>query len=93
MFASGIVIWDQYVGTYTAIEQKRIALLVHSLAAVIAIAIILVHIYAGVWIRGTSRAMVRGSVTGGWAHRHHRKWFVQQAQKGAVHVEVDDHGG
>ncbi len=92
MFFSGLVIWDQYFGTYTLIEQKRIAVLVHSLAAIVAIAIIFVHVYAGMWIRGTSRAMMRGSVTGGWAHRHHRKWFHQAARRGDVHVEADSHG-
>ena len=77
MFVSGLVIWDQYFYEYTIIETKRWALLAHSLAAVIAIAIIVVHIYAGIWVRGTGRAMVRGTVTGGWAYRHHRKWLRQ----------------
>ena len=77
MFVTGLVIWNTYFGGYTTIETQRWALLGHSLAAVIAIAIIVVHIYAGIWVRGTSRAMVRGDVTGGWAYRHHRKWFRQ----------------
>jgi hypothetical protein len=38
MFFSGLVIWDQYFYQYTVIETKRWALLAHSLAAVIAIA-------------------------------------------------------
>jgi len=93
MFFSGLVIWDQYFFTYTAIEQKRVALLAHSLAAIAAIAIILVHIYAGLWIRGTSRAMIRGTVTGGWAFRHHRKWFFRQAAtRGEVRREAESHG-
>lgn len=75
MFGTGIVIWDQYFFAYTSIEIKRWAVLAHSVAAIFAIAIILVHIYAGIWVRGTGRAMVRGSVTGGWAFRHHRKWL------------------
>jgi formate dehydrogenase subunit gamma len=77
MFVSGTIIWDQYFYAYTAIETKRWALLLHSVAAIFAIAIILAHIYAGIWIRGTGRAMVLGSVTGGWAFRHHRKWLRQ----------------
>lgn len=84
MFLSGLVIWDQYFFTYTGIEQKRYAVLSHSLAAIAAITIILVHVYAGLWIRGTSRAMIRGSVTGGWALRHHRKWFRQAAERGEI---------
>lgn len=92
MFVTGVVIWDQYFFTYTAIEAKRWAVLAHSLAAVFAIAIILVHIYAGLWIRGTGRAMMRGSVTGGWALRHHRKWFKQAALRGDVRRETGGHG-
>ena len=88
MFCSGLVVWDQYFFAYTGIEQKRYAILAHSLAAIAAIAIILVHIYAGLWIRGTSRAMIRGSVTGGWARRHHRKWFKQATLRGDVHRDA-----
>ena len=73
MFVSGIVIWDQYFGSYTAIDTKRYALAAHSAAALIAILIIIVHIYAGIWIKGTTRAMIRGNVTGGWAYRHQGK--------------------
>ncbi len=69
MFVTGLVIWNTYFGGLTTIETQRWALLAHSLAAVIAIAIIVVHIYAGIWVRGTGRAMVRGTVTGGWAYR------------------------
>jgi formate dehydrogenase subunit gamma len=91
MFGSGLVIWDQYFASYTAIEEKRIAVLAHSVAAVFAIAIILVHVYAGIWIRGTGRAMILGTVTGGWAFRHHRKWFFREAAKPG-HVRPDTHG-
>ncbi len=77
MFVSGLMIWEQYFYEYTTIETQRWALLAHSLAAIGAIAIIVVHIYAGIWVRGTGRAMMRGNVTGGWAYRHHRKWLRQ----------------
>ena len=82
MLISGVVIWDQYFGTYTTTETKRWALLAHSAAALIAILIIFVHIYAGIWIKGTARAMMRGNVTGGWAYRHHRKWYRKLAAAG-----------
>lgn len=75
LITSGVVIWDQYFYAYTTIEQKRIAVLVHSMAAVVAICVWIVHVYAAIWVRGTIRAMTRGSVTGGWAWRHHRKWL------------------
>ena len=79
MLVSGVIIWDQYFGAYTVTETKRWALFAHSVAALVAILIIFVHIYAGIWIKGTGRAMMRGNVTGGWAYRHHRKWYRKLA--------------
>jgi formate dehydrogenase subunit gamma len=75
MIGSGLVLWDQYFAEYTSVEQKRAAVLIHAVAAVVSICVWIVHVYAGIWVRGTIRAMVKGSVTGGWAWRHHRKWL------------------
>jgi formate dehydrogenase subunit gamma len=75
LITSGFVIWDQYFSQYTTINQKRIAVLIHALAAVVIICVWIVHVYAAIWIRGTIGAMTRGRVTGGWAWRHHRKWL------------------
>ena len=57
------------------IEQQRIAVLIHSLAAVAAIIVWIIHVYAAIWVRGSVRAMTQGYVTPGWAWRHHRKWL------------------
>ena len=81
LITSGIVIWDQYFFEYTTIEQKRVAVLVHAIAAILAICVWIVHVYAAIWVRGTIRAMTRGSVTGGWAWRHHRKWLRELVAK------------
>jgi formate dehydrogenase subunit gamma len=75
LISSGIVIWDQYFYPLTSIAQKRMAMLVHALAAVIIICVWIVHVYAAIWVRGTISAMTRGRVTGGWAWKHHRKWL------------------
>lgn len=75
MIGSGLVLWDQYFAQYTSVEQKRAAVLIHALAAIVSICLWIVHVYAAIWVRGTIRAMIRGSVTGGWAWRHHRKWL------------------
>jgi formate dehydrogenase subunit gamma len=90
MFVTGLIIWDQYFFTYTGIEIKRWAVLLHSVAAIFAMAVILVHIYAGIWIRGTGEAMVRGSVSGGWAFRHHRKWLRQVRGEAEIHRQLGD---
>jgi formate dehydrogenase subunit gamma len=75
LILSGLVIWDEYFFEYTTVEQKRVAVLVHSIAAVTIICVWIVHVYAAIWVRGTIGAMVKGRVTGGWAWRHHRKWL------------------
>ena len=75
LIVSGIAIWDEYFFALTTIEQKRIAILVHSITAVAAICVWIIHVYAAIWIRGTIGAMTKGQVTGGWAWRHHRKWL------------------
>jgi formate dehydrogenase subunit gamma len=75
LFATGIVIWDVYFSSYTTIESQRIAVLIHSPAAIAAIIVWIVHVYAAIWIRGSVRGMTQGYVTPGWAWRHHRKWL------------------
>lgn len=72
---TGIVIWEVYFGAFTPLVVQRVAVLIHSLAAIAAILIWIIHVYAGIWIRGSMRAMTRGDVTPGWAWRHHRKWL------------------
>ncbi|MBX3534463.1 MAG: formate dehydrogenase subunit gamma [Xanthobacteraceae bacterium] len=75
LIVSGIGVWEQYFGGYFTVEQRRVAVLVHAIAAVMAICVWIVHVYAAIWVRGTISAMTRGRVTGGWAWRHHRKWL------------------
>ena len=58
-----------------------LAAVAHALCAIAAILIWIVHVYAAIWVKGTLRAMTRGSVTGGWAWKHHRKWFRQEVGK------------
>ncbi|WP_332118463.1 formate dehydrogenase subunit gamma [Azorhizobium caulinodans] len=75
LIASGIVVWETYFGTATSINTQRIAIIVHSLAAVAIICVWIIHVYAAIWVKGTMSAMTSGEVTGGWAWRHHRKWL------------------
>lgn len=81
LLTSGLAMWDSQFGEYTTIEQKRLAVVVHAASAVLLIITVITHIYAAIWIRGTIRGMTRGSVTGGWAWRHHRKWLREVVGK------------
>ena len=75
LLASGIVMWRAYFSLYFPVEVIRFASLLHAIAAFVLICSIIVHIYAGIWVKGSIRAMARGTVSDGWAWKHHRLWF------------------
>ena len=77
---SGIVIWRRYFSFYFPIGVIRLAAVVHATAAFVLIVGIVVHIYAALWIKGSIGAMVRGTVTFGWARKHHPKWFRESVK-------------
>ncbi len=81
LITSGVVIWQRYFGGLFTVEQQRIAVLVHAVAAIAAICVWIVHVYAAIWVQGTISAMTRGQVTGGWAWRHHRKWLRELVKR------------
>ncbi|MCB1352189.1 MAG: formate dehydrogenase subunit gamma [Rhodobacteraceae bacterium] len=82
LVATGIMIWEQYFPHLVSIPVRRTAMLVHSIAAILAILVFILHVYAAIWTRGSLRAMTRGTVTGGWAWKHHRKWLRELAGRG-----------
>ncbi|SKC98683.1 formate dehydrogenase subunit gamma [Burkholderia sp. YR290] len=75
LLLSGIVIWRAYFAFYFPIEVVRVAAVIHAVTAFVLICSIIVHIYAAIWVKGSIGAMVRGTVTLGWARKHHPKWF------------------
>ena len=70
---SGLAIWRAW--WTPPIELARLASLLHALAAVWMIVLVIVHVYAAIWTRGTIRAMLYGTVTRAWAKQHHRAWY------------------
>lgn len=89
LFFTGLAIWEVYFAGYTSIETQRIATLIHSLAAIAAIIIWIIHVYAAIWVRGSMRAMTQGYVTPGWAWRHHRKWLRRLVSTGSTGPQAD----
>jgi len=75
LLLSGLVIWRSYFTAYFPVGVARLASLTHAFLAFVLIASLIVHIYAGIWVRGSVRAMTRGTVSHGWAWKHHRAWF------------------
>jgi formate dehydrogenase subunit gamma len=81
LLLSGVVIWRAYFSFYFPIEIVRFAALLHAFCAFVIICSIVVHVYAGLWVKGSIGAMVRGTVTYGWARKHHPRWFEEVARK------------
>ena len=81
LIVTGVMIWEQFFGDLVSIPVRRWAVLIHAVSAVAIILIFILHVYAAFWTRGTLRAMTRGTVTGGWAYRHHRKWLREVARR------------
>ena len=70
------MIWRQYFSAYFAIDAVRAGVRSpHAFFGFVLICAIIVHIYAGIWVKGSIRAMTRGWVTPRWAWKHHRAWF------------------
>ncbi|WP_374439422.1 formate dehydrogenase subunit gamma [Pseudomonas panipatensis] len=84
LLLSGIVIWRQYFSAWFPIGLIRLSALLHALAAFVLISSILVHIYAGLWVKGSMGAMLYGWVSRGWARKHHGAW-LKRVDKGEGH--------
>ena len=69
----------------TEIEGMQLAQMVHSIVAVLFVAIMLAHIYIGtIGMEGAFEAMGKGTVDVNWAKEHHRLWLEEQdARTGA----------
>jgi formate dehydrogenase subunit gamma len=80
LLCSGVVIWRRYFSGYFPVDVIRVAAVVHAAAAFVLIVGIVVHIYAAIWIKGSVGAMVRGTVSLGWARKHHPKWFRESVK-------------
>jgi formate dehydrogenase subunit gamma len=77
LLLSGIAIWRRYFNDAFPVGVIRVAAVLHAVTAFVLIVGIIVHIYAAIWVKGSVTAMVRGTVTLGWARKHHFKWFRQ----------------
>ena len=82
LLLSGFAIWRPYFAPYFPIGLIRLAATVHAICAFVIICSIIVHVYAGIWGKGSVHAMTHGTVTPGWAWKHHRAWFRDMIRRG-----------
>ncbi|MFV3331795.1 formate dehydrogenase subunit gamma [Pseudomonas sp. NY15437] len=84
LLVTGFVMWRAYFSHLFGIDLIRLATLLHAFAAFVLICSILVHIYAGLWVKGSMGAMLYGWVSRGWARKHHAAW-LKDVDKGKGH--------
>ena len=75
LLLSGLVMWRQYFSHFFSVDIVRLASVIHALFAFLMICAIIVHVYAAIWVKGSVRAMTRGTVSPGWAWKNHRLWY------------------
>lgn len=76
LLISGVLMWRAWFNL--PVTLVRLASVLHAIAAVGMIGLIVLHIYAAIWTRGTIRAMLYGTVTRAWAKQHHRGWYREK---------------
>jgi len=73
LLVSGVLMWRAWFTL--PVDMVRLASVLHALAGFAMIGLIILHVYAAIWTRGTIRAMMYGTVTRAWAKQHHRGWY------------------
>jgi formate dehydrogenase subunit gamma len=81
LLVTGVMFWRPWFAPYFSVEAMRVAVLLHSVSAVVLILSTIMHVYAAIWVKGTIRAMTRGTVTESWAKTNHPLWH-QEVTKG-----------
>jgi len=74
LFFTGFVFWQPWFADYFPIPMRRVAVVVHAASATVLILSVIAHVYAAIWVKGTMRAMTRGTVSENWARRNHPLW-------------------
>jgi formate dehydrogenase subunit gamma len=83
LLLTGVTIWRAYTAGYFPVGVVRLGSLLHAIAALVLICSIIVHVYAAIWVKGSVEAMTLGTVTPGWAWKHHRAWFREIMSRAA----------
>jgi formate dehydrogenase subunit gamma len=79
LLATGILFWHAWFPDLP-ILARRIGVVLHALSAVVLVLTVIVHVYAAIWVKGTTRAMTRGTVSRGWARANHPLWHEEMTR-------------
>ena len=89
LLITGLLFWQAWFADSVPIWLQRVAVVLHSLAAFIMSLTAVVHIYAAIWVKGTLRAMTQGTVSAGWAKRHHSLWYRDKMEGARRDVQAE----
>ncbi len=78
LVVTGVMFWRPYFVDYFSVDVRRIAAVVHAVAAWGLILTIIVHVYAAIWVKGTIGGMRTGMVSRAWARKHHPGWYKEE---------------
>jgi formate dehydrogenase subunit gamma len=76
---TGLMMWRAYF-TFP-VTLVRFAAVIHAAIGALFIALIIIHIYAAIWVRGTINGMLYGKVSRAWAKQHHGIWYRQMTER------------
>lgn len=80
LLVTGVMFWRPWFAPAFPIGVIRAATLLHAVAALVLVLTTIVHIYAAIWVKGTMRAMTRGTVSEKWARLNHPLWYRDSVQ-------------
>lgn len=80
LLITGVMFWQPWFADSFPIGLRRVAAPLHALSATVLILGTIVHIYAAIWIKGSIRAMSRGTVSEAWARKHHPAWYREMTR-------------
>jgi len=80
LLVTGFMFWHAWFPEGN-ILMRRVAVLLHAAAATGLVLGVIVHIYAAIWVKGSVRAMTRGTVTEAWARHNHPLWYKEMKER------------
>lgn len=81
LVVTGFMFWRPWFAPFFSIPIMRIAVLLHAVAALVLVLSVIMHVYAAIWVKGTVRAMTRGTVTENWAKVNHPLWHEEMTKR------------
>jgi len=85
LLLTGFVLWEPHWFPWSLRAFRLISVLLHPIAALITIALFMIHVYMGTAVeRGAFGSVIRGDVSRTWAQRFHRAWYERVARQSAA---------